>query len=356
MGLLTQTARDYYAGSQLFTGTGAAVNFTIDLQPLPTVEADFIVLIDNAQIADTLYSYASPTLTFNTAPALNATIEVKLVGKKYGDYRFVGLSDLVSNFMIEYVGPGKLIGGAQRRDVIHHIKRSIQQFSYDIGVAERVQEIECPPSLAIPMPQDYVNWVKISFVDAAGIEHPIPEGRITSSPTQAILQDSDGNYLFDGADALLESESVTLERFKTVTASEVSDTTDIDMGLIYDAGSRYGGDPEHMNVNGMFTINEDEGVFNFSSNLAGALITIKYISDGLANDADMRVSKLAEEAIYKDVAFRLLTRASNVQEYLVNRLKRERRAEMRNAKIRLGRFRIANIVHVLKNHSKTIKH
>jgi hypothetical protein len=40
--------------------------------------------------------------------------------------------------------------------------------------------------------------------------------------------------------------------------------------------------------------------------LAGKVITIKYISDGLGTDSEMRVHKLAEEAIYTSILLMLL--------------------------------------------------
>ena len=36
MGLITQSAREYFEGSQLFTGDGSTTTFTLTFTPLPT--------------------------------------------------------------------------------------------------------------------------------------------------------------------------------------------------------------------------------------------------------------------------------------------------------------------------------
>ena len=48
----------------------------------------------------------------------------------------------------------------------------------------------------MPLPQDYVNYVKLAWKDNSGIEHVIYPTSKTSNPS-AIKQDSDGNYSFD---------------------------------------------------------------------------------------------------------------------------------------------------------------
>jgi hypothetical protein len=291
--------------------------------------------------------------------------ETYYTGDNYGGYRYIAFEDLVNNFMFSYVGEGKIIGRANRRDVVFHIKRAMQEFSYDISRVEKIQEVDVPSTLFIPMPQDYINYVSISYIDQSGIEHPIPKGRITSAPSQSIAQDSDGNYTFDNDGNLSTTTSETISRFNDIE-STVSDLSQIGDDYFYNyrfeggpslgAGGRYGSNPEILNRNGMFIIDEANGKINFSSNLVGTTITLKYISDGLGTDEEMRVHKFAEEAIYKSVAYSILSGMSNVQEYLVNRFRKERRAAMRTAKLRLYDIRPSDMINLMRGKSKQIKH
>ena len=365
MGLINQTAYQYYTTSEKFTGDGSETEFTLSFDPAPSTISDFIVYVNGNEIDDDLYSYSSSVLTFDTAPLVGSNIVVTLKNQRLGNYRYIALSDIVRNFMVSYVGDGKIISKARRSDVVFHTKRAIQEFSYDISRVEKIQEIEVGPTLTVPMPQDYVNYVALSWVDESGVEHSIPNGRITSKPSQAVLQDDNFNYLFDNDDSLLTSTSITDERFKSLDSNLLAGSFNNDdyfmnanypIDTLVESGKRYGGDPELMNSNGMFMIDEANGRFAFSSNLSGALITIKYISDGLGTDDEMKVHKLAEEAIYKYVAHALLDGMANIPEYIVSRFKRERRAAMRNAKLRLYNLKQNEVLQVMRGKSKQIKH
>jgi hypothetical protein len=365
MGLLTGTDRDYYAGSEQFVADAGQTIFTISgfVGSIAGVE-DVYVYINNALLDSTQYSWSSPNIVLDLGANENDEILVVLKNHRYGDYRYISLKDIVSNFMLSYIGDGKIINRANRRDVLFHAKRAIQEFSYDILRVEKIQEVEVGNSLSIPMPRDYVNYVSVSYVDESGIERNIPYGRITSKPSEAIAQDDDANYQFDGND-IITTSPITDERFKNLNQNDVSSlynttdefyNTDYINEKILENGKRYGSEPELMNKNGMFLIDEYNGTINFSSNLAGYIVTIKYISDGLGTDAEMKIHKLAEEAVYKTMAFNILSAMTAVPEYVVNRFRKDRRAAQRNAKLRIQNLKIAELSNVMRGKSKQIKH
>ena len=80
------------------------------------------------------------------------------------------------------------------------------------------------------------------------------------------------------------------------------------------------------------------------------------MSDGLGTDAEMQIHKFAEEAIYKYIAHAILSTKINVPEYLVNRFRRDRRAAMRNAKLRLSNIKLNELAQVMRGKSKHLKH
>ncbi len=85
-------------------------------------------------------------------------------------------------------------------------------------------------------------------------------------------------------------------------------------------------------------------------------IIIEYLSDGLAYDGDTKIPKMIEEAMYMHIAHAILSTKSNVPEYVVHRFKKDRRAALRNAKIRLQNLKLDQLVQVMRNKSKWIKH
>jgi hypothetical protein len=53
------------------------------------------------------------------------------VEDNYGEYQYITLNDAIDNFMVGYVGDGKLIQKAKKSDVLFFAKRTLQEFSYD---------------------------------------------------------------------------------------------------------------------------------------------------------------------------------------------------------------------------------
>jgi hypothetical protein len=98
------------------------------------------------------------------------------------------------------------------------------------------------------------------------------------------------------------------------------------------------------------------GKISFSNNLVDSLIILEYISDGLAYDHDMKVPKLAEEAVYAYILHSIIASKINQPEYIVQRLKKEKSAKIRNAKIRLSNIKPTEIINTFRGKSKWIKH
>lgn len=297
----------------------------------------------------------------------------------YGDYQFTSLDDIINGFMVAYVGESKLISKVSRTDVQFHGMRAIQEFSYDIFRSVKSQEIEVPNTLKMILPQDYVNYVKLTTSGNDGIKRNLyPTGK-TSNPFK-INQNSDGSYDFDhnddgnfgdttgttpdevytpddGEDSLgYADESSTWSNYKSHTPIDLrNDNYESENFFQQNSGGRYGLDPQHAHDNGTFYIDHKSGFIHFGSSLAGKTIILDYISDGLGTDEEMVVHKFAEEAVYKWILYGILSSRSNIPEYIVQRFKKERFAEARKAKIRLSNIKIEEFTQVLKGISKPIK-
>jgi hypothetical protein len=64
---------------------------------------------------------------------------------------------------------------------------------------------------------------------------------------------------------------------------------------------------------------------------------------------------MAEDAMYAYISHAIIASRINQPEYVVNRLKREKSAKLRNAKIRLSNIKLDQIVQVMRGKSKWIK-
>ena len=129
-------------------------------------------------------------------------------GENHGGYQFISLQELIAQFEIAYVGEGKLIPKLNKLDIQFHAMRALQELSFDTFKSFKSQQIDVPPSLIMSLPQDYVNYTKISSVDSAGIKHLLYPVKETNNPFQ-IKQNTDGSYFF-GA----EENNVTNPNFE----------------------------------------------------------------------------------------------------------------------------------------------
>jgi hypothetical protein len=97
-------------------------------------------------------------------------------------------------------------------------------------------------------------------------------------------------------------------------------------------------------------------MIHFSSNISGKTVVLKYISDGVGTDEEMILHKFAEEAMYKHIAYAILSTKINTPEHIVQRFKKERFAATRQAKLRLSNLKSEELAQVMRGKSKHIKH
>ena len=403
-GLITENNRQYYEGAQGFKGDAGGtagqsftttfdtdlVFYTTDINQTQYQLNNFKVYVSPTGVGGTFaevttYTVVGNTITITGAIAANAIVVVQLkkldggqygntnadkafgntTEENYGSYAYTKLSDVINNFMVAYVGNGKLIPSVKRTDVIFHAKRAMQEFSYDTLRSINSQELTIPHSLSVIMPQDYVNYVSMSWYDNQGVAHKIYPTTLTTNPYQTPIQDSQGEPTQDANSNNIEGTSIVEDRwknnfYKSDSAEIVDDILAYGfyngLGYAYGYGGLYGLDPQYANANGWFTINEREGKFSFSSNLVDKVIILEYISDGLASSLDTRVPKMAEEAMYAYISHAIISTRINQPEYIVQRLKKEKSAKLRNAKIRLSNIKPDEIVQVMRGKSKWIKH
>ena len=448
-------------------------------------------------------------------------------GSNLGEYQFVSLQEIIDNFMATYVGEGKILNGVLSGDVVFHAHRALQELHYDTLKSCKSQEIEICPNLKMPLPHDYVNYVKLTTVDSNGIEHVLYPTSKTSNPFAIEQLDSDcdscgdtsssyryshgelkpqeiecgtedvtcsfnfdpfvlddhksasvikeyvnnrlpsnhpvvlanpsgSTYNYGGSSnlneltllqadlywqlwkGLVDEYCLCLEKngavvncgqqldwnnfnpyvtnmyhqigtnggwanFRILGGSlPTINRTTVNMGIwpdettnvtastptsntwdnykssggnsiaidqsttssnVVDAdnyfqntGRRYGIDPQHAQTNGSYFMDCIKGMIHFSSNLSGKTVILKYISDGHGTSDEAIVPKLAEEAMYKWIAYGCLSARLEVPDYLVQRFKREKIAETRKAKIRLSNIKIEEISQVFRGKSKWIKH
>jgi len=286
----------------------------------------------------------------------------------WGSYQYVSLFDIVNNFMLMYSGNHSLVNNEERYKVLFHAKRAIQELNYDAFKEIKVLELNVCDELRFILPSNYVNWVRISlFKD--GWLRPLTENIQTIS-SNAYLQDNNCEILFDQDGNILKPEhsNIDTERLagtkKSIYLNPGSPFNGQEGWFIngnwyfnYSFGSRFGLETETANANPTFNIDKRAGVINFSSDMAGEICILEYISDGMegGDDSLITVNKLFEKYVYAYIQSEILSSKLGVQEYIVARARKEKTALLRNAKIRMSNIHPGRLLMNLRGMDKWIK-
>lgn len=286
----------------------------------------------------------------------------------HGSYQYVSLYDIVNNFMLMHTGNHSLVNNEERYKILFHAKRAVQELNYDAFKEIKVLELSVCDQLKYVLPSDYVNWVRIS-VYRNGWLMPLSENIQTLS-SKAYLQDHNCEILFDQDGNILEPQysTIDLDRIKGTKKSiylNPGNPFNGQEGWCYDGiwyferavGKRFGLNTETANRNPTFNIDKKSGVINFSSDMANELCILEYISDGMENGDDslITVNKLFERYVYAYIKYEILNSKLGVQEYIINRAKKEMTALLRNAKIRLSNIHPGRLLMNLRGMDKWIK-
>ena len=258
----------------------------------------------------------------------------------HGDYQYVTLKEIVNNFIISHTGDDTLIGNPRRYNVLYNAKRGVQELNFDALKDVKVLELEINDNYELILPHDFVSYVRISWTDDNGVFHPMSINN--SSPiANAYLQDHEYNILFDELGSPLEGSSLQSGR----RLSNITTKTEGNQGY-----SKY----TTKNNNGEFNIDFRRGVIQFPTSIGSRVIILEYISDGLnGNDENViSVHKMAVDAVYSYMKWMFLTNKINVQEYVVQRARKEYYNARRVAKSRLSGVRINELVILLNGKGK----
>ena len=467
-------------------------------------------------------------------------------GTNQGEYAFISLDEIINNFTAAYVGEGKILASVLSGDVSFHAHRAVQELHYDTLKSCKSLEVEVCNNLLVPLPHDYVNYVKLSRVDEKGIHNIIYPTRKTSNPfaieqteTCTDCGDTSDTYTFGAGGnlapqmedcgvstvvtqmvgfsdwdpcsyaAILNIHNINVAAGETYTANTIEDIAQIltnngavepasngtctqpvidgyfsgyfaavdsycvdlaasgglsnfvgspdcgtqdpgnwptftaanitfsdflaigntfqqaatnlsyagwsqftqnppdsinvysvlNDGLVTSSasvqqqsntsnswlnykgssnasnsvgvnsstavdnssyftnmGQRFGLEPEFSQSNGSYFIDCQKGMIHFSSNMSGQTIVLEYLSDGHGTDNELIIPKLAEEAVYKWIAYGCASARVDVPQGIIQRLKQEKFAETRKAKLRLSNVKLEEITQVFRNISKQIKH
>ena len=285
----------------------------------------------------------------------------------WGSYQYVSLEDVVKNFQLMYAGNHGLVNNVNRFKILFHAKRGIQELNYDAFKEIKNLELTVYDDLRFVLPSDYVNWVKLYLFQENTLRELTENIQVQSAVS--FIQSSSSTFTYDADNnATIVNSTLDVAR-KDGSLNSIylnqNNETDVNENCIdcdddiYNSriGARYGLNTETANINPTFTIDKKAGVINFDSTMANRQCVLQYISDGMENgdDSKMSVNKLFEDYIYAYIQYALLNSKFGVQEYIVNRVRKNKQALLRNAKIRLSNIHPSRLLMNMRGEDKWIK-
>ena len=293
------------------------------------------------------------------------------LGATLGYYQYETLANVVDNFIVAYTGENKQFERVKRYEVYWHAQRAIQELNYDVLRSRSSVEVELSDRLSVPLPQDFVNYISVNYIDSQGNSWPVkPSHRNRNAAPY--LQDSDYEYLYDDQGRHTEAEhSTEFDRWREQNNESYSELSTLDYyygnytgdeyGYYnYYYGRRFGATGQDQSGGGTFIFDDRLGQIHFDSSFTtGDLVSIEYVSDGLVENSDLSkvfIHKFAEEALYSHILWGMSRGRKDIQEYVVKRYQKDKAVAMRNAKHRLSNLSPENLIQIFRNKNKWIKH
>lgn len=283
----------------------------------------------------------------------------------WGSYQYVSLTDIVNNFLLMYDGNHSLINNEERYKILFHAKRGIQELNYDAFKEIKSLQLTVYSDLRFVLPSDYVNWVRISLFKNNTIRPLVENIQVQSA--LSYVQSATATFTYDADDnANTQTSSLDTARTDGSLNSIYLNQANLDQDNnppynedYYDTfiGARYGLNTETANINPTFTIDKKAGVINFNSTMANEQCILEYISDGMegGDDSLVTLNKLFEDYIYAYIKYAVLNSKFGVQEYIINRARKDKSALLRNAKIRLSNIHPGRLLMNMRGENKWLK-
>lgn len=259
--------------------------------------------------------------------------------EKHGEYVYVTLEEMINNFISNYTGDGTVLGKTSRSKIIYQFKQGVKKFSLNALREVKAVELELGDTLDIILPPDYVNYVRISYVNPDTGDLMVLSVNDKTPIATAYLQDHEANILFDDNGFILEGSTLFESLNDRITQKNVVTENSGDPNTNFKLDTT-------VNANGTFYIDTRIGKIHFSSDNAFRVLMLEYISDGLeySDESEIKVSKLAEEALYNYVNYNLMFTMSGIPLYEKNEAKRAWYSSYKNAKIAMMNIKISDVM------------
>ncbi|MCP1996652.1 hypothetical protein [Flavobacterium sp. HSC-61S13] len=226
---------------------------------------------------------------------------------QHGNYQYISLKDIIDNMLLGAMDDDSYLRNIKRFRLFHYALQAIKEVNKSAANDVLAFEITVPDNLVVIVPQDYVNYVRVSVVvfNTSNGGFYLQPLDINESISTAVgyLQDHKGEILFDEKGGILTADSLNgyAKPYKKYSIPSGCSGSSVDTAKL----SKYG----------HFKVDERAGKFLFSSDLMDKEVVIEYVSDGLQaglREEEITVHKYLQKSIEDFIYHACIERNRNV--------------------------------------------
>lgn len=267
---------------------------------------------------------------------------------QHGNYQYVSLDEVINGLMLDSQDDDSYLKNIRRSTVLAHAKHGVKELNKGAANDILAAEITVGSDLKVILPQDYVNYVRVSLVTD---DYKLVPLNINTNMSIAVgyLQDHNYDILFDNEGRPLTSDASNAYN-KPFKIYEFEDECLVN--------GRFTADASKLSKYGEFHIDERRGCIVFSSNLEGREIVLEYVSDGLQweliDEADITVHKYVFEALRAYIIYNCVSNRRNVPRNYKLDKKAEYKTLKHQAKLQRLDFKLIEVDKVMRSKTKWI--
>lgn len=263
----------------------------------------------------------------------------------WGNYQFITISEIMDELMLETTDPDSYLVNVPRHKILRTLKAGIRAVNKETRRIVHAIEMTVGEQGFIVLPQNYIDWVRVSVVGTDNRLYPL---NINNNISTAIgyLQDHDAHILFDDQGEILEADSMNTYA-KTYRKYQFCDSL---------RGGYQTLDTSKFSRHGEFKIDEQLGTIVFSADLIDKEIVLEYISDGVdleeVREEEIKIHKDLRDAIWEYTYAYCISTRKNVPNNEKIRAKNSFKTLIHKIKIDISSFDLNKINQVARTSTK----
>lgn len=260
---------------------------------------------------------------------------------QHGNYQYVSLSELIDGLLVEANDDDSYLKNTKRSTLLYHAKQGIKKMNRTVANEILAVEITVGSSLSLTLPQDFVDYIRVSVVSDDYRLLPLKINHNANLAT-GYLQDHDSEILFaqDGSILTADASNAYNKPFKRY-----------ELSFSRCKGGVFNADTSKASINGEFVIDYRKGKILFDSELAEKEIVLEYVSDGLnweyIDETEVTIHKNIEEPLRDWVYYACVAQRRNVPQMEKNRALNAYKATRHHAKLATAKFKMVDIAKAL---------